>query len=300
MVKLIMMIVIPQSFNYRLIIGTLVIAIIVLGSYSISSYNSFKNQEAFLEQETKLVQNELSEMISLYEDVSVENEVINLQLEQSKSKIQNVLDSVKKVKTNLSLISKYRSQIKTLKKERETIFSEIDSLVRDNTALKVQIDSVSQQYQNQKLQLALLSKKNKSLHKIVNVVGALKANDIKASALATSSSFEAYETKLLSEAEHMEVCATLASNTFTPKGNKNIYVQILDPNNEIVSERGILKYEGMNLRYSGKTTVKSISESITACLKISIEDKEKLKAGTYNVNVFQNTTLLGSTTIKLK
>ena len=68
------MIVLPQSFNYRLIIGTLVIALAILGSYSISSFNAFEDQEEFLEQETKLVQNELSEMISLYDDVSVENE----------------------------------------------------------------------------------------------------------------------------------------------------------------------------------------------------------------------------------
>ena len=80
------MIVFPQSFNYRLIIGTLVIALAILGSYSISSFNAFEDQEEFLEQETKLVQNELSEMISLYDDVAVENESIKSQLNSPKLK----------------------------------------------------------------------------------------------------------------------------------------------------------------------------------------------------------------------
>lgn len=294
------MIVFPQSFNYRLIIGTLVIALAILGSYSISSFNAFEDQEEFLEQETKLVQNELSEMISLYDDVAVENESIKSQLEQSKTKMINILDSVKKVKANLSLISSYRSKIYTLKNEREVIFDQIDSLVRNNKTLKVQVDSVAQQFENQRLQLAYLTEKNNSLYEIVSKVSLLKAKNIKAASLKTSSSLVVYETSKLSETDHIEVCTTLASNEFTPKGNKNIYVQILDPNNEVVSERGILKFQGMNLEYSGKTTIKSITENITACLKISIEEKEKLKAGTYNINVFQNATLLGNTTIELK
>lgn len=293
------MIVFPQSFNYRLIIGTLVIALAILGSYSISSFNAFQIQEEFLEQETKLVQNELTEMISLYDDVAIENESITYQLEQSKSKVLNILDSVKKEKANLSLISSYRLQIRSLKNERENIFTQIDSLVRNNNTLKVQVDSVSQQFENQKMQLAYLTEKNNNLNAIVSKVTLLKVKDLKATALKTSSSFVVYETKKLTESDHIEICATLSNNEFTPEGNKNIYVQILDPNNKVVSERGILKFQGMDLKYSGKTTIKSITENITACLKISIEEKEKLKAGTYNINVFQNSNLLGNTTLDL-
>lgn len=294
------MIVFPQSFNYRLIIGTLVIALAILGSYSISSFNAFQDQEEFLEQETTLVQNELSEMISLYDDVAVENEEINIQLEQSKTKVVNILDSVKKVKANLSLISRYRSQINSLKNERELIFAQIDSLVRNNKTLKVQVDSVSQEFESQRLQVAYLTRKNNSLYKIVSKVSLLKAKNIKVSALKTTSSLVVIETEKLSETDHIEVCTTLSSNEFTPKGNKQIYVQILDPNNQIVSGRGILKFQGIELDYSGKTTIRSISEDITACLKISVVEKEKLIAGVYTINVFQNATILGSTRLKLK
>ena len=294
------MLVFPQTHNYRLIIGTLVIAIAILGTYSISSFNSFKNHEEFLEQETKLVQYELTEMISLYDDVSIENEVVKKKLEISKSKIKSILSSVKKTKTDLSLISKYRSQLNTLKKEREVIFDQIDSLVRDNNSLHLKINSVSKQFENQKRKLATLKKKNEKLHAIVNEVGVLKVNNIKAVALNTTQSFKDYETKKASETGHFEICATLESNVYSKKGNKNIYVQILDANNQLISERGVLKYNGKHIKYSGKTTIKNISESITACLKISVNDKKKLKNGTYNVNVFQNTTFLESTSITLK
>ncbi len=293
------MLVFPQTFNYRLIIGSLVIAIAILGSYSISSFNSFKNQEEFLEQETKLVQHELTEMISLYNDVSIENEVVNTKLNLSKSKVEDILSSVKNTKTDLSLISKYRSQINALKNERELIFDQIDSLLRDNEALHIQVDSVSQQFENQKVELANLSEKNQKLNTIISKEGILKSNNIKVVALNTTRS-KVYETTKLSEADQFEVCILLAGNALTNKGNKNIYVQILDTKDQIVSERGVLKYQGLKIGYSGKTIVKNVSEEITACLKISIRDKEKLKPGSYNVDVFQNATFLGSTSITLK
>ncbi|MBU2940836.1 hypothetical protein KO494_14905 [Lacinutrix sp. C3R15] len=294
------MLVFPQTFNYRLIIGTLVIVITVLGSYSISYFNSFKNQEEFLEQEKNLVQNELKEMISLYEDVFVENQVVKTKLETSKTKVESILNLVKNTKTDVSLISKYKSQIHTLKKEREGVFGHIDSLVRNNNILQSQVDSVSQQFESQKLELDSLVLKNKKLYKIINEVGMLKANHIKVAALNTSSSLRFFETNKASKTDYFEVCTTLESNAYTNKGSKNIYVQIVDVNDEIISERGVLKFEEKHIAYSGKTTVKNVSDQVTACLKISLKNKEMLKAGTYDVNIFQNATFLGNTSITLK
>ena len=294
------MIVIPHSFNYRLIIGTLVIAIAVLGSYSISSYISFQEQEEFLSQETILVQNELSEMISLYDDVSVENESIKLQLEQSKAKVISILDSVKKVKANLSLISSYRNQIYNLKKEREVIFDQIDSLVRNNEILQVKVDSVSREFESQKLQLASLSEENSSLNKIISEIGALKVDNISVASLKTTNSLNVFETDLVDEVDQIEVCTSLTSNEFTPKGNKNIFVQILDPEGDVISERGIVKFDKTTLPYSGKTTIRNVSGRINACLKIGLAEKGKMKAGIYSINLFQDTMFIGNATIDLK
>lgn len=293
------MLVFPQNFNYKLIIGTLVIVITVLGAYSISYFNSSKNQEEFLEQEKKLVQNELKEMISLYEDVSVENQVVKTRLETSKTKVESILNVVKNAKTDVSLINKYKSQIHTLKNEREGVFDHIDSLVRNNNILQSQVDSVAQQSENQKLEIDSLVLKNQKLYKIINEVGKLKANQIKVSALNTSSSLRFFETNKASEADYFEVCTTLESNMYTNKGSKNIYVQIVDADDKIVSERGILKFQGKHIGYSGKTTIKNIADKTTACLKISVKNKERLEAGSYSVNIFENATFLGNTSIAL-
>ena len=64
------MIVNPQLFNYRLIISSLIVVLIVLGAYSYSNYESIKSHESFLIQEKQLIESELSEMLDSYEEMS--------------------------------------------------------------------------------------------------------------------------------------------------------------------------------------------------------------------------------------
>ena len=294
------MIVNPQLFNYRLIIGTLVIAIVVLGSYSISSHNTFKNHEAFLEQENKLVQNELSEMISLYDGVSIENETINLQLEQAKYRVVRILDSVKLVKADLSLISKYKKQIASLNKEKVLIFKTIDSVLNDNKLLKEEAYKHAQEFELQKAELTSLKTQNANLTKIIREAGALSAESIEVTALKTMSALNVFETDKLKDTDHIEVCSTLLSNQFTPQGNKNIYVQIIDPNNNVVADRGLVTFaDESSLIYSAKTVVNNIGGKLDVCTKINIDDKSKLKPGDYYVSVFHEDTLLGHKAIRL-
>ena len=63
------MIVNPQHFNYRLIIGSLTIAVIIITGFSYSNYNELKSQELYLEQEKSLIQSELSDMLSRYDKI---------------------------------------------------------------------------------------------------------------------------------------------------------------------------------------------------------------------------------------
>ncbi|MCB0470943.1 MAG: hypothetical protein KDC51_10655, partial [Flavobacteriaceae bacterium] len=112
------MIIIPQLFNYRLIIGSLVIVIIVLGSYSFVSFNTLKEQTEFLENEQKLMETELSQMLRLYDDLETKNNNLNAQLEESKQTAQSTLDSLRILKANEAVISKYKSQIIRLRQER--------------------------------------------------------------------------------------------------------------------------------------------------------------------------------------
>ena len=76
------MIVNPQLFNYRLITGSLVVTIAVISIFSFSNYQSNQAQQQFLEQEKKLIEIELNQMLKRYDEVSSNNYLMASQLEE--------------------------------------------------------------------------------------------------------------------------------------------------------------------------------------------------------------------------
>ena len=293
------MIVNPQLFNYRLIIGTLVIAIVVLGSYSFSSYNTLKNHEQFVQQEVNLVQNELSDMIALYDEVSVDNKELALQLQQSQSRMQIILDSLKTAKANFPLISKYKSEIAVLKQERRSLFKQIQTIQDKNNDLVEEAQHVSEKLEMQANTITMLSEENAKLENIVNEVTALKLANIDVSAIITNNTNYDVETTQAVEADNLEVCFTVEQNAFSPEGNKDIYVQILGPDNNVVSDRGAVSFGDSELIYSGKTSVNYRNKNLDVCTKINVNQKQKLKKGNYIISVFHDDFKLGSSEIIL-
>lgn len=293
------MIVNPQLFNYRLIIGTLVIAIVVLGSYSFSNYNSLRSHQEFIEQETLLVQNELNEMIRSYDGIKIDNNTIELELISTKAELQDALDSLLKSKPDVTLISKYKDQIATLKKERSRLFAQVESIKKQNVSLHNEITTISEKFDSQKNQLISLEEENKKLSQTINKMVSLSAVNVSAIALNSLNSRTDIKTSRIEKIDNIEVCLTLLSNQFTPVGNKNIYVQIIDPNNHLVAERGHVNFKDTSLSYSGMTVVNNNYGNIDVCTKINVESKKSMKEGIYNVIVFQDNLPIGNTQIEL-
>jgi hypothetical protein len=92
------MIVNPQLFNYRLIIGSLLVVLTVLGIYSFNNYKSIKSYEDFLKQEKLLIEKELSEMLISYDELSEDYDLMASQLQEAKLETKLALDSLRLLK----------------------------------------------------------------------------------------------------------------------------------------------------------------------------------------------------------
>ena len=104
--------------------------------------------------------------------------------------------------------------------------------------------------------------------------------------------FKAKDTELL------ELCFVISQNMITPKGNKDLYVQIIDPNNNILSDKGSVSFGDESLIYSHKESVNYLNSALDVCL--SIENDESFIAGLYYINVFEDNRRLGGTKIELE
>ncbi|MEO8935012.1 MAG: hypothetical protein ABI295_11965 [Xanthomarina sp.] len=293
------MIVNRQLFNYKLIIGTLLIALVVLGSYGFVKYQKLKNYQSFLEHETTLVQNELHEMIKSYDAIQGNNNTLNFELIQTKANLSHVLDSVRLFTADVSVVSMLKKQIALLNKEKSHVFGIYDGVQKQNKSLQKEVAFLTRQTIIQQKQLKTLEDKNDVLSKTIKKIQSVSAINIQAIALTTNNSRKDTKTTSIDKLEHIEVCLTLLSSEFTPKGNKNLYVQILGPDKQLIAERGRVNYKNASLSYSGMTVVNTDSTKADVCVKINIETKKLLNKGAYSIRVYNDDIEIGSTELKL-
>lgn len=288
------MIVNPQFFNYRLIIGSLIVTIVFLSAFSFNTYESEKAQQQFLEQEKNLVEGELSQMISKYDELSTDGNIISEQLSVARKNTKAALEKLRLVKSDFSVFSRFKSELALIKEKNNSLFITIDSIARLNERLERDKLIAHNDLNQQKEVNTSLLKMNESLIKKIEKGALLTANSFSAKAFKFGSNGAA--TTKAAQTNHIDVCFTLAENILTKKGAKEIYIQILNPLNNVIADKGAVKFGESLLIYSDKQLINYNNDVIDICTTIEAKKDDKPFAkGTYYVSVFHNDRKLGST-----
>jgi len=293
------MIVNPQLFNYRLIIGSLVVGIAVLSILGFTNYQSIQSQQQFLEQENKLIQIELSQMIKRYDEVSHKNDQIASQLEMSKAETQNALDSIQLLNIKLAQLSKIKLQVSALQSKNSELSTVIGSIKSKNTELERETIDAQKELQNQQQINNAIIEENNILKQTLKKASILTANSFKAIALNKAFG-KTLETSKASKTETIEVSFTLGENVFAEVGEKNIYIQILTPDHNVFADKGAINFGESSLIYSTKKIVPYNKDNLDVSIAINAEeDDQPIIEGTYYINIFNEDRKLGSTQLQL-
>jgi len=293
------MIVNPQFFNYRLIIGSLVVAVTVLTVFSITSYQSIISHQKFLEQEKKLVESELSQMIDRYDEVSISNKLIASKLELAKTRAHFTLDSLQGLRSDLSVLSKYRQQLNGLELKNKYLFSTLDSITNKNEVLEQENRLAQTDLQKKERTISSLKKENTNLTRAVKKGSVLSANSFKAHGFQSISGSKVPSSKA-KQVNSFDVSFSLAKNVLIDKGQKDLYVQILNPKNNVIADKGVVSFGAHSLIYSEKLTLNYTNTVMAVHIDIAAQNNEQpLLKGVYHISVFHDNQKLGSTQVTL-
>ncbi len=294
------MIVNPQLFNYRLIISSLLVVLTVLGIYSFTNYKSIKSYEEFLKQEKFLIEKELSEMLNSYDELSQDYDLMASQLQEAKLETKTALDSLRLLKSDLSIITKFKDQLLVLKTRSKVLLGAIDSLNAANTKLQQEKRYALNTIEKKTLAINELAEANDSLNRTIDEAAVLKASSIEAQAYKLKSGKKRYTTRAR-RANAIDVCISLSENPLTTKGKKDIYIQIVSPEGNVVSDKGEVVFGNTSLIYSKKEVFNFDNKNLEICTAILAEDEDQpFSKGYYFVSIFHKDRKLGSTSIQLK
>ncbi len=295
-----MMIVNPQLFNYRLIISSLLVVLAGLGIYSFTNYKSIKSYEDFLKQEKLLIEQELSEMLTSYDELSQDYDLMSSQLQEAKLETKIALDSLRLLKSDLSIITKFKNQLLVLKTKSKVLLATVDSLNTANLRLEKEKRYAMNTIEKNTLTINALEVANDSLNKTIDEASILKASGVAVATFKINNS-KKKKTLRARRVNAMDVCINLNENPLTEKGNKEIYIQIVSPDNNIIADKGEVFFNNTSLIYSKKEVINFNNKNLNICTTVATYKEDRpLKKGTYFINVFHENRKLGSTSIQLK
>ena len=287
--------------SLKVIAGLL--GVVLLGTiiYTVSLYQDKKKTTAALTQEKELVVEDLNSLKSEYDKAILESNATNEELVAARDRIAKYIDSVESMKADIASLSRYRRQVTQLKAEREELMKQVDSLTQSNTLLAMQRDSTFVELEKQTVFNDSLIVQNTQLADAVERGSALNLSEFKIDAVRERNSGKLVSTSRARATDKFKVCFTVADNAIAQAGDREFFIEVLDPQGNVLGESYTTSNEdGANITYSKGTSFYYENSSLDVCDYINKPEGDFQK-GNYMVNVYDDALkLLGTSKFVLK
>ena len=288
-----------NSTRFKVLIGVLSALLIGLAIYTFTLFKDSSDTISTLEKDKIEVQNELEDLIENYNEIIRENESKDTQLLAARERIVMLLDSVKDSEANVALIRRYRGEIDKLKSERIVLFRRADSLKLANQRLSIERDSTTEVLNETIKVVDSVNISNQALTKTVEKAALIGITNLNGDAVIVRNSGKIVDTRRSSRADKIRACYTLAPNTIAQKGDRMLYVQVINPDNNVIGVKETMTFANGELTYSATTNVFYENEALDVCTLVTATEDDLIE-GRYVVTVFDQGRSLGSTFIELK
>ncbi|MFT4850488.1 MAG: hypothetical protein ACI83B_003046 [Sediminicola sp.] len=288
-----------NSTKFKVLIGVLTLLLIGLAVYTVSLYNDSKNTVSGLEQQKVEIQSELEALITNYDKVIQDNELKDEDLFAARERIVLLLDSVKNSEANVALIGRYRAEIGKMKDERKKLFLKADSLIFENQRLEMQRDSTTNVLEKTYLVVDSVSQMNINMAETIRKGSGLTATDLRGEAVIIRKNGKILDTRRSSRADKVRACFTLSPNSIAEKGDKVLYVQVLNPRNNLLGTKELISFDEGDLTYSASTKVYYENDELDVCILVNAAEDDLIE-GRYVINVFDGARIISTATMVLK
>ena len=283
----------------KILIGLLVVLLVSLAGYTYTLIQQNKETVLFLEADKAEVQKELEALVVSYNEILQDNKLKDKDLIAARDRIIVLLDSVKDYKANLSIITRYKAQVRALKNERTQLFKRADSLLVVTQRLAVEKDSTTAVLIKTIKVVDSVTTANTQLFNSLEKGALIGISNLDATAIIVRKGGKIKETKRASRADKIRVCYTIAPNTLAQAGDRVLYVQVINPDNNIIGDKSNITFGQDLLTYSKSESVFYENQALDVCAIVGTTGQDVLK-GLYTINIFDAQRQIGSTTLMLK
>jgi len=287
-----------KNTGLKVAIGILLVLFIGTGVYTSKLYNDKKETEATLIKEKEQVMADLETMSKQYDVVIGENEAANRDLVEARARIQGLIDSLKISQNSVASLWSYKKKFLALREEMDELLTENEKLKIENSNLATSLDSTKIQLAERTMFTDSLLVQNTELSTVVENASMLQTVGLNGFGVIVRSSGKLVPTERASRSDKIQVCFTVAKNVVIGSGDKELYVQILDPNNTVLGANEQVQFGDNVINYSVISKFNYENKNLNICEFVSPSDK--FAKGKYTINVYNQKELISTSDFTLK
>jgi hypothetical protein len=283
--------------NKKIIVIASVIGLLLIGGivYFYLNLQKQKQNNADLQQlaamDKKEMENEYTQFALQYDELkrSIRNDSLMQRLTEEESRTKSLLAELKKTKSDdAQEITRLKKELATVRAVLRSYIIQVDSLNRLNENLTRENAHVKQQYNDATMQISSLTSEKKSLSDQVAIASQLDATAIS----LVPQNKRGKTAKKTKDVKRFVVNFTIAKNITAKTGERQLFVRVTKPNNDVVSQSGTASFEHTTISYSASKIVEYTGEEKAVTLFIPVN--EFLSPGTYHVYIFAEGQMIGS------
>ena len=286
--------------SLKVILSIAVLLLVGTAFYSYSLYNESADTKKQLTEEKALVLKDLNNMAAQFDVAIGENEVANQKLVDARDRIKGLMDSLKVSDNNVRSLWRYKKKFLALQSEMDVILAENDSLKVENVLLASSLDSTKIELEERTMFNDSLLVQNTELADIVENAAILSTAGLKGFGVIVRSSGKLIPTERASRVDKIRVCYTVTKNSLVSTGDKEFFVQVLDPMSNVLGLNEQIQFEENMLNYSLISKFNYESSNLDVCEFIEARGADKFVKGRYTVNVFDQKALVSTSVFTLK
>ncbi|GGD10432.1 chromosome partitioning protein ParA [Hyunsoonleella pacifica] len=281
-------------------LGIALVLFLATGFYTMNLYKESKDTKNELTAEKELVMNDLNAMAKQYDEAIAENDIANKDLIEARDRIQGLIDSLRISETNVKSLWRYKTKYRNLQKEMDVLLAQNDSLKIENSYLATSLDSTRVRLEESAMFRDSLLVQNTALAEVVENASILNTVDLKGFGVIERTSGKLIPTERARRADKIRVCFTIAKNPLVQAGDQELYVQVIDPNNNILGANEQVVFDDKTLNYSTVSKFNYENSNLNVCEFVTSSNGNDFEKGRYVVNVFNKRDLVSTSEFTLK
>ncbi len=287
----------PQQDNrsirgYRIVIALLSVILVAISLLYFSIHRQQMQDNILLAADRDSIQNDLTELITEYDDLKYQNDSIAANLEKANQMVEQLK---KERRWNYAKLKQYEKELGTLRTVMMGYIKQIDSLNTLNKKLITENVSYRKEISSANLRADMAEERTQELENKVKVGAVIRARDLGMIALSKRNK----EVTRIKNAERLRVDFVLTANELATPGNKAIYLRITSPDGYVLTtdEMPTFEFEGELLSYSAMREV----DYQNADLEVGIYyNSSGFAAGTYQLELYMEGRMIGSAEVVMR